>query len=290
MVKYAQIIMGPAGAGKSTYCQHIQEHCANTGRSMRVVNLDPAAEVFKYTVAHDIRDLISVEDVMDELKMGPNGGLVYCMEYLCRSMEWFEEVLEPYGEDDYLLFDCPGQIELYSHVPVMKEVVRMLHSQGFTVAGVYLIDALYVTDAAKLMAGTLMALAAMVNLEIPHINVLTKCDLVPKEETEKYLLPDPRMLVGELNASTSRKFHALNESIGSLIDDYNLVHFVPMNIHDEDSVELVLSHVDHAIAYGEDMEPKEARDDPPDDEADPHSHMEHAATASGAASGFGAIL
>lgn len=28
----------------------------------------------------DIRDLISIEDVMEELGYGPNGGLVYCME------------------------------------------------------------------------------------------------------------------------------------------------------------------------------------------------------------------
>jgi hypothetical protein len=34
---------------------------------------DPAAEVFKYPVAFDIRDLISLEDVMEELKLGPNG-------------------------------------------------------------------------------------------------------------------------------------------------------------------------------------------------------------------------
>jgi hypothetical protein len=32
----------------------------------------------------DIRELISVDDVMDDefLKMGPNGGLVFCMEYV----------------------------------------------------------------------------------------------------------------------------------------------------------------------------------------------------------------
>jgi hypothetical protein len=28
----------------------------------------------------DIRDLISLEDVMEELQLGPNGGLVYCFE------------------------------------------------------------------------------------------------------------------------------------------------------------------------------------------------------------------
>jgi len=28
----------------------------------------------------DIRDLITLDDVMEELDYGPNGGLVYCME------------------------------------------------------------------------------------------------------------------------------------------------------------------------------------------------------------------
>lgn len=174
---------------------------------MRVINLDPAAEAFKYDVAAgvcrrlavtaslpdhqnrvaDIRELISVDDVMEECKYGPNGALVYCMDYLCRSMEWMDEVLDPYGEDDYILFDCPGQIELYSHVPVMLDVVRKLQAEAFNVVGVYLVDAMLVTDASKLMAGALMALSAMVNIEIPHVNVMSKCDLVPAKQVEKYV-------------------------------------------------------------------------------------------------------
>lgn len=47
---------------------------------MHVVNLDPAAEHFEYPVAIDIRDLISLADVIEELNYGPNGGLIYCME------------------------------------------------------------------------------------------------------------------------------------------------------------------------------------------------------------------
>jgi len=38
-----------------------------------------------------------------------------------------------------------------------------------------------------------------------------------------------------------------------------MVNFVPMNINDEDSIELVLAHVDNAIQFGEDEEPKEPR-------------------------------
>ena len=31
-------------------------------------------------VAFDIRDLISLDDVMEEMDLGPNGALLYCME------------------------------------------------------------------------------------------------------------------------------------------------------------------------------------------------------------------
>lgn len=49
MGKYCQLVIGPAGSGKSTYCQTIQQHCENEGRTVHVANLDPAAEEFGYT-------------------------------------------------------------------------------------------------------------------------------------------------------------------------------------------------------------------------------------------------
>ena len=82
MPRFIQFVMGPAGTGKSTYCKTIQEHCQTTKRSMRVINLDPAAEEFLYEASLDIKELISVDDVMEQLGFGPNGSLVYCMEYL----------------------------------------------------------------------------------------------------------------------------------------------------------------------------------------------------------------
>lgn len=82
MVRYAQLVMGPAGSGKSTYCNLIEKHAEVTKRQIKVVNLDPAAEYFEYPLTADIRDLIQLDDVMDDdtLHFGPNGGLLYCME------------------------------------------------------------------------------------------------------------------------------------------------------------------------------------------------------------------
>jgi hypothetical protein len=44
------------------------------------VNLDPAAQPGEYEATIDIKELIGLDDVMDELGYGPNGGLVYCFE------------------------------------------------------------------------------------------------------------------------------------------------------------------------------------------------------------------
>lgn len=101
--------MGPAGAGKSTFCSTILTHCQNSKRKVHLVNLDPAAEQFTYKPSIDIKDLVTLEDVMEELEYGPNGGLVYCMEFLVGNMDWLEDELDDF-DDDYLIFDCPGTL------------------------------------------------------------------------------------------------------------------------------------------------------------------------------------
>jgi hypothetical protein len=40
------------------------------------------------------------------------------------------------------------------------------------------------------------------------------------------------------------------------LDDFNMVSFIPLDPTVETSVELALSHVDNAMQYGEDLEPK----------------------------------
>lgn len=221
-----------------------------------MVNLDPAAESFAYDCELDVRELVSVDDVMEELNYGPNGGLVYAMEYIADNMSWLEEQLSEYIDDDYLIFDCPGQIELYSHLSVMREVVDMLQGLDFRVAGVYCLDINFIEDPPKFLAGGLAALTAMVNLELPHINVLTKCDLL-KEETDvdKFLEADTDAIINDLKSSMQPKYKNLTEAMGSLLDEYSLVSFVQLNREDEDSIELVLAHVNNCIQYGENLEP-----------------------------------
>ncbi|XP_054952110.1 GPN-loop GTPase 3 isoform X2 [Pan paniscus] len=194
MPRYAQLVMGPAGSGKSTYCATMVQHCEALNRSVQVVNLDPAAEHFNYSVMADIRELIEVDDVMedDSLRFGPNGGLVFCMEYFANNFDWLENCLG-HVEDDYILFDCPGQIELYTHLPVMKQLVQQLEQWEFRVCGVFLVDSQFMVESFK-------------------------------------------------------------------IDDYSMVRFLPYDQSDEESMNIVLQHIDFAIQYGEDLEFKEPKE------------------------------
>lgn len=255
---YAQLVIGPAGSGKSTYCHNLQQHCESIGRSVHIVNLDPAAEDFKYSVAIDIRELISLEDVMEELNLGPNGGLIYCMEHLEENLEdWLAEQLEDYLDDDYLVFDCPGQIELYSHIPVFRTFVDQLRRWNYNVCAVYLLDSQFVSDISKYLSGCMASLSAMVQLELPHVNVLTKMDLVTnKKEIEKFLDPDTRLLLAELNEQMAPRFAKLNKALAGLLDDYNMVNFLPLDIRKENSMQYILSHIDNAIQFGEDADVK----------------------------------
>ncbi len=45
-------------------------------------------------------------------------------------------------------------------------------------AAVHLCDAHYITDASKYISVLLLSLRAMLHLELPHVNVLSKIDLI----------------------------------------------------------------------------------------------------------------
>ncbi|KAL8087641.1 hypothetical protein AgCh_037696 [Apium graveolens] len=212
---YAQLVIGPAGSGKSTYCASSYQHCETIGRAVHIVNLDPAAENFDYPVAMDIKELISLDDVMEELKPGPNGALIYCMVHLEESLDdWLEEELDNFTDVEYIVSDCPGQIEFYSHVPVFKNFVEHLKRKNINICVVYLLDSQFMTDVAKFISGCMASLSAMVQLELPHVNKLSKMGLVRnKKDIEDYLNPEPHTLLAELNQRLAPQFGKLNKSL-----------------------------------------------------------------------------
>lgn len=275
--------MGPAGAGKTTFCTALITHLRNNHRSCFYVNLDPAAEDFEHEPDLDIKDLISLEDVMEEMGLGPNGGLIYCFEFLLENLDFLTEALDPLSEEYLIIIDMPGQIELYTHIPILPALVKHLTRTGaldINLCAAYLLEATFVVDKAKFFAGTLSAMSAMIMLEVPHVNILSKMDLVKgtlkKRELKRFLDPDTTLLddEGDAEADDGRgnpsdtetmmrgnSFKRLNKAVAGLIDSFSMVSYLKLDVQNEDSVGSILSYIDDAIQFHEAQEPKEPNDE-----------------------------
>ncbi|RHZ65542.1 hypothetical protein CDV55_100095 [Aspergillus turcosus] len=283
MSKFGVLVMGPAGAGKSTFCSALIQHLQTTRRSCFYVNLDPAAESFNYEPDLDIRELITLEDVMEEMELGPNGGLIYCFEFLLQNLDFLSQALDPLSEEYLIIFDMPGQIELYTHIPLLPSLVQYLSRQGplnINLCAAYLLESTFVVDKAKFFAGTLSAMSAMLMLEMPHVNILSKMDqvrdMVSRKELKRFVNVDVGLLQDDIGDEeetaegdpsskdtllSGGSFKRLNRAVGQLIDDFSMVSFLKLDVQDEDSVAAVLSHIDDAIQYHEAQEPREPNDE-----------------------------
>ena len=62
------------------------------------------------------------------------------------------------------------------------------------------------------------------------------------------------------------RFFKLSHSLGKVLDDFSLVRFLPLNIHNEESIEQILFQIDSTIQYGEDKDVKTEDFDNPDPE------------------------
>jgi hypothetical protein len=230
---------------------------------------------------------------MEEVGLGPNGGLIYCFEFLLENLEWLTEALDSLTEEYLIIFDMPGQIELYTHIPILPTLARFLSQPGsldIRLAAVYLLEATFVVDRAKFFSGTLSAMSAMLMLEVPHINVLSKMDLVKgqvkKKDMKRFLNPDVALLEDDPIEKARRvtegpegeddesqppnersqvmkgaSFRRLNRAVAGLIESFSMVSYLKLDVTDEDSVGAILSYIDDCIQYHEAQDPKE-----PDDE------------------------
>lgn len=272
--------IGPPGSGKTTYwydATHSPSHgmyqfLTAVERPVQIVNLDPANDQVPYPCAISLAELISVRDVMAELDLGPNGAMLYCLEYLEHNLDWLEARLEAL-QGDYVVFDLPGQVELSTNHPSLTRILERLQKQydwrvsearaDVQFVAVHLADATNITDPSRYVSLLILALRAMLMLELPHVNVLSKMDLLDEEQRSQlgtcaadavfpldyYTEVQDLAYLADHLAETQPRVASMSRVLCELVDEFGLVSFETLAVEDKASMLHLVQVLDKAIGY-----------------------------------------
>lgn len=178
------------------------------------------------------------------------------MEFLETNLDWLLKKIKG-SDSNYFIFDCPGQVELYTHHQSIRNMFERLNKEGYHLCTVHLIDSHFCSDPHKYISALLLSLNTMLQMGLPHVNVLSKADQI-KEHQSKLLFNldyytevlDLKYLLEALDSSVEfKKYKKLNEAIVSMIEDYSLVSFQPLNVYSTESLSRLHKLIDKANGY-----------------------------------------
>lgn len=188
-------ILGPAGSGKSLLAKNFSEYLISEGYKVRLANLDPGVLYLSYKPDFDVRTIFTVESIMREKNLGPNGAILEAMDRLAGvNLPKFEDA-------DYILFDTPGQLEPFLFRETGRKIVKQFEDR----CCIFLGDLPALKE--NLLSFYLYALTAYYMLETETIAVLNKIDLLGQEETYKIreLVTDPANLLAAKKPSSLKE-------------------------------------------------------------------------------------
>ncbi len=175
-------VTGPAGTGKSTFCGALKEWLITNEYDAAIVNLDPGSEYIPYEAEVDIRETISLSQIMSEYNLGPNGAQIVAADLLLDNIEPVSTVLREL-DDYYVIFDTPGQMELFTYRPGAPLLVEKLSGHRSMLA--FISDAVLSVSPSGYISQKMLYASVMSRFFRPMIYVLNKSDLVTEEDIQR---------------------------------------------------------------------------------------------------------
>jgi GTPase SAR1 family protein len=180
---FVVFIIGTAGSGKTTLITAFNEWLRNGKQDVAVVNLDPGVMNLPYSPDVDVRDYVDVQSLMEENKLGPNGALIVAADMIADKIEQISDEIEEL-KSDVVLIDTSGQMELFAFRASGPYVANEL-LKGEPRAIVYLFDAVFSFNPLNYVSNMFLSAAVQNRFFLPQMHVLSKSDLIPKEQLKK---------------------------------------------------------------------------------------------------------
>ena len=188
-------MIGPAGCGKTSltaaFGKWLEEEL---GDRPVYVNLDPGVLSLPYQPSYDVREIVSVGDLMRRKGLGPNGAMIRAAEIIEERVgEVVEEVRRLGSGSGYVLVDTPGQMELFLFREMGPRIVEALSSGSRSVA-VYIVDPLLASSPSGLAISLSMSIITRLRLQAPVISVVNKSDIFDASGFEELLMDESRLM------------------------------------------------------------------------------------------------
>ncbi|MEM2970918.1 MAG: ATP/GTP-binding protein [Candidatus Bathyarchaeia archaeon] len=175
-------MIGTAGSGKSTLTAAFNEWLKMSKQDVAVVNLDPGAVTLPYSPDVDVRDYVDVGSLMEEYGLGPNGALIMAADLIADKIEEISKEIEDL-KSDIVLVDTSGQMELFAFRASGPYIASQLTNEPKAI--VYLFDAAFSVNPLNYVSNLFLSAAVYNRFFLPQVHLLSKCDLLPKDEADK---------------------------------------------------------------------------------------------------------
>jgi len=212
-------LIGTAGSGKSTLAHTFKQWTNVHGIDSVVVNLDPGAENLTYSPDVDIRDWISLKEIMNDHGLGPNGAQVACADLIAMNMDDVKKSIQSF-KTDFVVLDTPGQLELFVFRESGRLIMQTLQPNRSIIG--YLIDHVLARTPSGFITQLLLSLTAQYRIGIPQINMLSKADMFTESELEEIISwsKNSELLETAVSNQKATIYREMSEGILRLIEGF----------------------------------------------------------------------
>lgn len=172
MTEKTFVIVGMAGAGKTTFCQRLyswlnKDIVLKNGLNANItsINLDPAVTNPKMPLTIDIRDSVDYKETMEKYKLGPNGAINTCLNLFLLNFA-------PPTDSKYAIVDTPGQIEAFTWSSPGDMIMGLMENTCI----IYVVDLSLCNNKHVFISNMVFAAALKCKFKRPVLVVFNKAD------------------------------------------------------------------------------------------------------------------
>ncbi|MFW9807980.1 MAG: ATP/GTP-binding protein [Candidatus Thorarchaeota archaeon] len=247
-------IVGTAGSGKSLLTSSLEKWLVGSDLSVTVVNLDPGVDSPPYTSDVDIREYVDYGEVVRSFGLGPNGALVASLDMgISHVNDLRDEIIDT--ERDYVLVDCPGQMELFAFRNSGPLMVSSLRGDDPALS-LYLLDSNIARTPTGYLSSTLLGISISIRFGLPQLNILSKPDILNETELEElvgwgnelYLLEDALEMSDEgLRREYSRAILEMLETLDTATGS------VPVSAKEMTGIDVLYGEMQRVFSGGDNL-------------------------------------